>query len=167
LILGQAVAEEEDVPAGFAEHVVLAAGRPVLMIPYAGQPAALGERVLVAWNASRESTRALTDALPLLQRAAQVDVLTVNARPGRDGHGEMPGADIALYLARHGVSANVHPTHGEDIGVGEWLLSRAADLGTDLIVMGAYGHSRLREMVLGGATRTILQSMTVPVLMSH
>lgn len=147
--------------------VVLDAGRPVLVIPYTGAPAVVGQRVLVAWNASREATRALSDALPLLSQAAQVDVLTVNAQPDHAGHGEVPGADIALYLSRHGVRASVHPTYGEDITVGEWLLSRAADLGSDLIVMGAYGHSRLREMVLGGATRTVLESMTVPVLMAH
>lgn len=149
------------------ERVVLDAGRPVLILPYAGAIAPVGERVLVAWNASREATRALTDALPLLMQASQVDVLTVNAQSEPAGHGELPGADIALYLTRHGVRANVHPTYGEDIAVGEWLLSRAADLGSDLVVMGAYGHSRLREMVLGGATRTMLESMTVPVLMAH
>ena len=165
VVIGQAQADAE---AGFAvDQVVLDAGRPVLVVPYTGAPAVIGERVLVAWSATREATRALTDALPLLAQAAQVDVLTVNAEPDHAGHGEVPGADIALYLTRHGVRANVHPTYGEDITVGEWLLSRAADLASDLIVMGAYGHSRLREMVLGGATRTMLESMTVPVLMAH
>jgi nucleotide-binding universal stress UspA family protein len=168
LIIGQAGGESGDgVPRRAVEHVVLDAGRPVLIIPYTGSGATLGERVLVAWNASREATRALTDALPLLQRARSVDVVTVNAHAEREGHGELPGADVALYLARHSVRANVHPTHAGDVDVGEWLLSRAADLGTDLIVMGAYGHSRFREMVLGGTTRTMLASMTVPVLMAH
>lgn len=163
IVVGQASSKE----GGIAESLVLNAGRPVLIFPKDWEQRRVGERVLVAWNASREATRALTDALPLLSRANQVDVVTVNAEPHARGHGEEPGADIALYLARHEVRANVLPTVGQDIDVGEWLLSRAADLGSDLIVMGAYGHSRLRELVLGGATRTMLQSMTVPVLMSH
>jgi nucleotide-binding universal stress UspA family protein len=167
LIIGQPDPEQKGMAWSTSEHVVLDAGRPVLVIPYTGECSTFAKRVLVAWNASREATRALTDALPLLQTANQVDVVTVNAQPEQSGHGEQPGADIALFLARHGVRANVHPTYGEDIAVGEWLLSRAADLGSDLIVMGAYGHSRVREMVLGGATRTLLRSMTVPVLMSH
>ena len=168
LIVGQATQDTDVALAEDAvEHVVLDAGRPVLVIPYTGAYAALGRRVLVAWNASREATRALTDALPLLMQAAAVDILTVDAQPEPHGHGAQPGADIALFLARHGVRANVHMTYAADVKVGEWLLSRAADLGSDLIVMGAYGHSRVREMVLGGATRTMLESMTVPVLMAH
>lgn len=163
VVVGQGPASE----GGIAEHVVLNAGRPVLVVPRNAEPRVPGERVMVAWNARREATRALTDALPLLRQARHVDVVTVNAEPQREGHGELPGADIALYLARHGVKANVLATSAGDIDVGEWLLSRAADLGSDLIVMGAYGHSRLRELVLGGATRTVLESMTVPVLMSH
>jgi nucleotide-binding universal stress UspA family protein len=163
VVIGQTAQDE----GGVAESLVLDAGRPILLLPHSPAQSGFGQRVLVAWNASREATRALTDALPLLKQAQQVDVVTVNAQPERVGHGELPGADIALYLSRHDVRANVLPTYGEDVEVGEWLLSRASDLGSDLIVMGAYGHSRLREMVLGGATRTLLQSMTVPVLMSH
>lgn len=163
VIVGQGPASE----GGIAENLVLNAGRPVLVVPRDWERRGVGERVMVAWNARREATRALTDAIPLLQRAKQVDIVTVNAEPQREGHGELPGADIALYLARHGVKANVLATSAEDIDVGEWLLSRAADLGADTIVMGAYGHSRLRELVLGGATRTVFESMTVPVLMSH
>ncbi|RPI42642.1 MAG: universal stress protein [Betaproteobacteria bacterium] len=163
IVVGQASPKE----GGIAQSLVLNAGRPVLIVPRDYEPRRVGEHVLVAWNASREATRALTDALPILSRASQVDVLTVNAEPRREGHGELPGADIALYLTRHGVRANVLQTSGDDIDVGEWLLSRAADLASDLVVMGAYGHSRLRELVLGGATRTVLESMTVPVLMSH
>ena len=163
IVVGQVPPKE----GGIAQSLVLNAGRPVIIVPHDYEPRRVGERVLVAWNASREATRALTDALPILSRASQVDVVTVNAAPRREGHGELPGADIALYLTRHGVRANVLQTSGSDIDVGEWLLSRAADLGSDLLVMGAYGHSRLRELVLGGATRTVLESMTIPVLMSH
>jgi nucleotide-binding universal stress UspA family protein len=149
------------------ERVTLASGRPILVVPYAGRFAAVGSRVLVAWNSSREAARAVADAMPLLVGADAVTVLAIDPQSGPDGHGELPGADIALHLARHGVKAQIERTPSADVPVGEVLLSRAADLGVDLIVMGAYGHSRARELLLGGATRTILASMTVPVLMSH
>ena len=101
------------------------------------------------------------------KRAAQVDVVAFEpARSGAD-HGEEPGADIALYLARHGVKVTVSRVDAPDLDVGNQLLSRAFDLSADLIVMGAWGHSRLRELILGGVTRTLLESMTVPVLMAH
>jgi len=96
-----------------------------------------------------------------------VTVLTIDPREGPEGHGEVPGANISLHLARRGVKAEVERTASAGLPVGEVLLSRAADLGADLIVMGAYGHSRARELLLGGATRSLLRSMTVPVLMSH
>ena len=147
------------------EELVLGVGRPVLVVPRYGTFETVGERVLIAWNGSREATRAVHDAIPLLQLATKVTVLSVD--PERDSGSRVPSADIALHLARHGVAAEAASTVGLDIGVGDLLLSRAADLGVDLIVMGAYGHARVREMVLGGATRHMLQHMTVPVLMSH
>ena len=149
------------------EQVTLASGRPILVIPYAGQFETVGRRVLIGWNASREATRAVNDAMPLLMAANIVTVLTIDAREGPDAHGELPGADISLHLARHGVKAEIERTVSAGIAPGEVLLSRAADLGADLLVIGAYGHSRVRELLLGGATRSILQSMTLPVLMSH
>ncbi len=149
------------------EQVALASGRPVLIVPYAGHFETVGRRVLIAWSATRESARAVGDAMPLLVSAQLVTVLTIDPREGPDGHGELPGADIALHLARHGVKAQIERTVSAGLPVGEVLLSRAADLGADLLVMGAYGHSRAREVLLGGATRSVLRSMTVPVLMSH
>jgi nucleotide-binding universal stress UspA family protein len=149
------------------EHVTLASGRPILVVPYAGQFETVGRRVLIGWSATREATRAVNDAMPLLIEADVVTVLTIDAREGPDGHGELPGADISLHLARHGVKATVERTVSAGIPAGDVLLSRAADLGADLLVIGAYGHSRVRELLLGGATRSILQSMTLPVLMSH
>lgn len=146
------------------ERVVLASGRPVLVVPYAGRFATVGSRVLIAWNASREAARAVADAMPLLIGAEAVSVLTIDP-PNRPD--ELPGADIALHLARHGVKTEIERTVSADVPIGEVLLSRAADLGADLLVMGAYGHSRTRELLMGGATRSILGSMTVPVLMSH
>lgn len=167
-ILGQV--EPDDSAGGMRrtlEEVVLSCGRPVLIVPYIGVGAGLGKRVVVAWDSGREATRAVNDALPILERAEQVTVLTINPKTSPDGHGEEPGTDIALHLARHGVKVEVQQSRGEEIGVGDALLSRVADRGGDLLVMGAYGHSRLREVVLGGATRSILEQMTIPVLMSH
>jgi nucleotide-binding universal stress UspA family protein len=149
------------------EQVALVSGRPVLVVPYAGHFDSIGRRVLVAWNASREAARAVSDAMPLLAAAELVTVLTIDPREGPNGHGEIPGADISLHLARRGVKAETDRTVSAGLPVGEVMLSRAADLGADLIVMGAYGHSRARELLLGGATRSLLRSMTVPVLMSH
>jgi nucleotide-binding universal stress UspA family protein len=166
-IVGQGV-DVEDGPAELAfvpEELALGVGRPILVVPRYGTFPTVGERVVIAWNGSREATRAVNDALPLLERATKVTVLSID--PKDQPESRVPGADIALHLARHGVAAEVASIEGSDIGVGDALLSRVADLGADLIVMGAYGHSRLREMVLGGATRHLLQHMTVPVLMSH
>ena len=166
VVIGQTDASDDSkVPTDFPERLVLAAGRPVLILPAVGKFATIGKRILIAWNPSREATRAVTDAIPLLQRADNVHVMAVNPKAGE--HGSVPGADIGLYLARHGVRVDVKTDHGAEIDVGNELLSRAADLDADLIVMGGYGHSRLKEWVLGGATRTILESMTAPVLMSH
>lgn len=153
-------------PATLVEDLIFAAGRPLLVVPYIGAPATF-RNILVAWNASREAARAIGDALPLLTRAERVTVLAVNPMTGLDGHGEMPCADICQHLARHGVRAEAAHVRAEDIDAGNVLLSQAADRGSDLLVMGAYGHSRMRELVLGGATRTILRHMTVPVLLSH
>lgn len=162
VVLGQA--EPGDTPARrVAETVLLAAGRPVLVVPYAGRFADTGKRVLVAWNASREAARAVADAMPLLAAAEAVEVAAFT----ESGVNEIPAADIAHYLARHGVKVTAarHGAAGQEIGA--QLLSRAADRDADLIVMGGYGHTRLRELTLGGATRSILGAMTVPVLMSH
>lgn len=149
------------------QSVIFAAGRPLLLVPYVGKIKTFGTHALVAWNASREATRAVTDALPLLQRAAKVTVMVVRPREDAKAHGDVPGSDIAAYLARHGVKVEVSAEEGEGIEVGELMLSRVSDLNVDLVVMGAYSHSRLRQWILGGATRTMLESMTVPVLMSH
>lgn len=169
VVMGQVDPQVADTPAesDFPDHAILASGRPTLLVPYVGSYPSIGKHVVVAWNASRESTRAVTDALPLLQRASRVTIITGDARPGAGGHGAEPGADIALYLSRHGVRVTVSTEQTAGIDIGSMLLSRIADLGADLLVMGAYGHSRLRELVLGGATRTVLSQMTVPVLMSH
>jgi nucleotide-binding universal stress UspA family protein len=169
-VLGQANPYEHRDGAGLdavAVATVMGSGRPVLAVPFAGEFPTLGERVLVAWNASREAARAVNDALPLLREAKAVTVLAVNPKRGINGHGDVPAADIALHLARHGVHAEAAHTVATDIPDGEALLSYAADISADLIVSGAYGHSRARELVFGGVTRTLLAEMTAPVFLSH
>jgi nucleotide-binding universal stress UspA family protein len=146
---------------------LMSSGRPVLAIPFAGEFPRIGERVLVAWNASREATKAVNDALPLLKRARSVTILAINPRQGAGDRDENSSANIVLHLARHGIRAEATRTFAKDIAEGEALLSFAADVGADLIVAGGYGRSRAREMVFGGVTRTLLAEMTVPVLLSH
>ena len=168
VVIGQQNAEwPSGVRRDFERSVPLAVGRPVLVVPYAFERRPIGHQVLVAWNASREAARAVMDALPLLERASHVHVVAFQPEKSGAAHGEEPGADIALYLARHGVKVTVSRYDAPDVDIGSQLLSRAFDLSADLIVMGAWGHSRLREFVLGSVTRTLLESMTVPVLMSH
>lgn len=161
---GESASDAIDVPG----HVVLYSGRPVLIVPYAGSFKRLGEHVLVAWNGSRESARAINDAMPFLERAKTVTVLAVNPNRGGGGDlGDLPGADISLHLARHGVKAEATQLFAEDVEVGDMILSRISDIGADLVVMGGYGRSRLRELVMGGASRHLLHHMTVPVFMAH
>lgn len=149
------------------EQVVLHSARPTLVLPYIDRVASLGSQALVAWDDSRESARAVSDALPLLRLAQRVQVVHWNEAGDADDPAKRPRLDaLSQWLAWQGVSAEVrHETSSS--GVADAMLSRAADLGTDLIVMGAYGHARWAERVLGGATRGLLASMTVPVLMSH
>jgi nucleotide-binding universal stress UspA family protein len=152
------------------ETVAMTSGRPVLVVPYIGAPASVGRHVLLAWNASREATHAARDALPLLRTAQKVTVLVVDGSVrgvGREPHGQEAGADVAAWLARHDVKVEVVRDTSGDIDVGSAILSRVSDLDIDLVVMGVYGHSRLRELVLGGASRTMLGQMTVPVLIAH
>ncbi|GEP57106.1 universal stress protein [Reyranella soli] len=155
------------VPLDLPETMALSTGRPILVVPHVGAPAECGKTVMLCWNASRESARAASDALPFLQAASKVIVLSVDPRSSNYGHGAEPGADAAAWLVRHGVKVTVQRDVASDSDVGSVILSRAADHEVDLVVMGLYGHSRLRELVLGGASRTLLANMTVPVLMSH
>ncbi|WP_342116419.1 universal stress protein [Pseudoduganella sp. OTU4001] len=165
LVLGQADPEDreeggllQDLP----QYVVMHCGRPVLMVPRSGTFDRIGQRPLLAWNGSVEAAKAATAALPLLCNAEEV-TLAVFGAPHSDGE---PGADMALYLARHGVKVQIqHRPHPADAG--HAILSLAADRACDLLVMGAYGHSRFRELMLGGATRTVLATATLPVLMAH
>ncbi|MBY0321517.1 MAG: universal stress protein [Reyranella sp.] len=168
VVLGQSDPDAgDDAPTDLPEMLTLSTGRPVLVVPHIGAKAPLGKTVMLCWNASRESARAASDALPLLRGADKVIVLSIDPKTTADGHGDEPGADVATWLARHGVKVTVQRDVAADSDVGSVILSRAADHDVDLIVMGLYGHSRLREMVLGGASRTLLASMTAPVFMAH
>lgn len=164
-ILGQPSPDDGEIDVESTEDVVLSSGRAGLIVPFIGAQRTPGRRVMVAWDGGREAARAVADAMPILERAESVTVLVINASNGN--HGERPGADIALHLARHDIKVDAQQLGAKGLSVADALLSRLADEAIDLLVMGAYGHSRLREWVLGGTTRQIFREMTVPVLMSH
>jgi nucleotide-binding universal stress UspA family protein len=147
------------------EGALFESGRPVIVAPFIQKGGLKLDRVMVCWDGSRAATRAIADSLPLMRKAKQVEIVIV--ANGRAKSDEVPGADLGQHLARHGLKVDVKRITSPDIDVASTILSYAADSSTDLIVMGGYGHSRLREFVLGGVTRGILESMTVPVLMSH
>ncbi len=149
------------------EDIVIAAGRPVLVVPYAGTFETVGKRVLIAWDGTREAHRALNDALSLLADAEAVTVIYVGTTE-RDLEQHRVGLErVVAHLQRHGVNATPEETVRGGLAISDILLSRAADLAVDLIVMGGYHHSQLREALVGGVSRELLGHMTVPVLMSH
>jgi nucleotide-binding universal stress UspA family protein len=147
-------------------EVVLAAGRPALVVPYAGTFSEIGRHILVAWNGTREAARALHDAMFLIDGAEAVTVLEIDP-PGEEEDPDLRAAHVVEALKRRGVAAKAETTVSDGTPIADVILSLAADITADLVVMGAWGHSRLREYVLGGASRGILHEMTVPVLMSH
>lgn len=170
VIVGQSDPDDSQpaLRSGFPEYVVMNAGRPVLIVPYAGEFTHVGRRTLVAWDGSMEATRAVTAAIPFLQQSELVQIVVFDSKARPHAHGEQPGADIALFLSRHGIRVDVsQQSTADDIDTGNALLSYVTDFDADLLVMGGYGHSRFREVLLGGVTKTVLQSMTVPVLMAH
>jgi nucleotide-binding universal stress UspA family protein len=170
LVLGQqdpAAAWSFDVPPDFVESVLAASGRPALVVPYAGRFTTAGDRVVIAWKPTPEAARAVAAAIPILQQAARVHVVSWQGGDADDASVRGPRLDLQGYLRRHGVQAQWHRNGEEPPQLGELLLSRVSELEADLLVMGCYGHSRAREWVLGGASRTVLRSMTLPVLMAH
>jgi nucleotide-binding universal stress UspA family protein len=159
--------EMSGVERDFAEQVVMAAGRPVLVLPFKGEPNLDFTDVIVGWDGGREAACATFDALPVLKAAKRVRVLRVDPQKDPSLRGKVAGADVAETLARHGVKVETMSYPTEGLGEGQALLRCAADNGADLIVMGAYGHSRLTEFIFGGATRHILGHLDRPILMSH
>jgi nucleotide-binding universal stress UspA family protein len=146
----------------FPQYVVLHSGRPVLLVPYTGRFDNIGNRILIGWDASMAASRAISDALPLLRRAHRVQVAVFNP-PAQNA---APGAEMALYLARQGIKIEML-TRKTEQRIGTALLSLAHEVNADLLVTGGYGHARFREIMLGGVTREILETMSVPVLMAH
>ena len=151
----------------FAEYVVMEAGRPVLLVPRGKSFETIGNKVLMGWNGSKEAARACFDALPLLSADSDIDIVWVDPQKERALAGNVPGAELATTLARHDLKITAEPMPTSDTDAGRALLTHVGDVGADLLVMGAYGHSRVREFVFGGATEHVLNNMTVPVLMSH
>jgi nucleotide-binding universal stress UspA family protein len=149
------------------EAAFLETGRPALVVPYIGARDMPPRRILVAWDGGREAARAIGDALPFLCRADDVSLVVVDPAALGDRIGEEPGADMARHLARHGVKVTVRAVATGGLAVGDVLLGETADWAADLLVMGGFGHSRLRELVLGGVTRHLIEHMTVPVLLAH
>jgi nucleotide-binding universal stress UspA family protein len=164
-IVGQAKPEADGPEALIIEQALFDSGRPVLVVPYIQTAPLKADRVMLCWDGSRTAARAAADAMPFLSGAKAVEVFIVES--GKLKSDEVPGADIAAHLSRHNRNVSVTRTAAGDIDVASVILSHAADTGADMLVMGGYGHSRLREFILGGATRAILSSMTVPTLMSH
>jgi len=164
-IVGQAEPEKASPEELIAESALFEGGRPVLLVPYIQKTGLELGKVVVCWDGSRAAARAAGDALPFLARAQGIEVLIVAGERGKSD--EIPGADIGQHLARHGLKVEVKRIVASDSDVANTILSYVADVSADLIVMGGYGHSRLREFILGGVTRSMLAAMTVPTLLSH
>jgi nucleotide-binding universal stress UspA family protein len=167
VIIGQINPDTRPVSSWRPEEIVIGCGRPVLMVPYIGSYPQVGRRVLVAWDGSREAARALNDALPLIQGADSVTLVTVRTRVKDLNHNSLSMDPIVRHLARHGVDARLDEVLQLGTPIADVLLSRSVDLAADLIVAGVCRHSQLREALLGGVSRGLFHHMTLPVLMSH
>jgi nucleotide-binding universal stress UspA family protein len=170
VVVGQADPDHPLPPAArtLVEDILMTAGRPLLLVPYAGRFESVGTNALIGWTPTRESARAVHDALPLLTPSGKVTVVTVELPGSASDTRAVPAADIAEHLARHGLAVTAARTFVSDgLSAADVLLDYASDIDADLLVVGGYGHSRTREMIMGGVTRDLLQHMTLPVLMSH
>lgn len=163
-VLAQAAPDDSDRNELVIEETLFGSGRPILIVPYIQSAAMKLDRVLICWNGSKNAARAIGDAMPFLVRAGTIQIIAVHEN-GRSG--ELDGAKVAEHLARHKLRVELRPIVSPDIETANIILNEAADNGADLVVMGGYGHTRLREFVLGGVTHSMLKTMTVPVLMSH
>jgi nucleotide-binding universal stress UspA family protein len=164
-IVGQAQPEMSTMEQIIGETTLFESGRPMIMVPYIQKAPFKTGNVMICWDGSRTAARAVADAIPILGKSSRIEIVSVTNERGKED--EIEGADIGQHLARHGLKVDVHRVSRGNIDVADALLSHAADSAADLMVMGGYGHSRLREFVLGGVTRSIFQSMTLPVLLSH
>jgi len=168
LVVGQADPDDPECASrGLAHRLALESGRPMLLIPAAGFDPVIGEHVVVAWNTRREAVRAISDAMPLLESARRVTVVTINARADDAENAGIPAADIGLHLARHGIDTETKSIYGAPAATGELLLDAARSESADLVVMGAYGHARWTEVVLGGVTAHMIDHTDIPTLLAH
>ncbi|GAB4522422.1 MAG: universal stress protein [Roseibium sp.] len=167
IVLRSSAQELDSVEKNAIDGALFDSGRPVLYVPKSYQSGSMGGRIAIAWNARREAARAVTDALPFLEKATEIDILVIDGVVGDEDHGEEPGSDIALILSRHDLKVSVRNIPAADRSVAEALLDTTRELGSDMIVMGAYGHSRLRENILGGTTSEMLETSPLPLLLSR
>ncbi len=166
-IVSAPAGDEKDVRRMVFESILFGSGGPVLVVPDSWKGGEIGRKIVVAWNASRESSRAMRDALALFGDVKAVSVVTVDARPSLMGHGDVPGGDVAAHLARHNLHVDVKNADSMGRTVAGVLFDEARETGADLIVMGGYGHARLQQIVFGGATRDLSAATELPLLMSH
>jgi len=164
-VLGQAEPDTSSIDDIIAETTLFESGRPMIIVPYIQKGPLKLDRAMVCWDGSRPAARAIGDAMPLLAKAGKVEIVSIADEPGKQD--KIEGVDMGQHLARHGLKVEVERIPRGDVDVADALLSYAADSGADIMVMGGYGHSRLRQFLLGGVTRSTLRSMTVPVLMAH
>jgi nucleotide-binding universal stress UspA family protein len=164
-VVGQAQPKEGASEELLIEGTLFESGRPLVVVPFVQTRGVSLEHVLVCWDGSRPATRAIADALPLLERAKAIDIVAVSSERGKGS--ELVGTNMVRHLARHGLTVELTRIRAGDVDVPAAIRDHAAEVGADFMVMGGYGHSRLREFILGGVTRTILTSSTIPVLMSH
>lgn len=164
IIIGQTDTDDPgSADSAFVEKTLLEAGRPVLVMPYIGTNHRIGKRVIIAWDGSRPSARALNDGMPLLSQADAIEIVVIDS----DDDDHHYASEARMHLQRHDITADIKTLQSDDLSVEDALLSYASDYGAGLLIMGAYGHSRLKEMILGGTTKGVLRQMTLPVLMSH
>ena len=164
-VLGQAEPDTSSIDDIIAETTLFESGRPMIIVPYIQKGPLKLDKAMVCWDGSRPTARAIGDAMPLLAKAGKVEIVSISDEPGKQD--KIEGVDMEHHLARHGLKVEVERIPRGDVDVADALLSHAADSGADIMVMGGYGHSRLRQFLLGGVTRSTLRSMTVPVLMAH
>lgn len=159
--------EQHDTQQILLQAALFGSGRPVLVVPPGGKGGPVGRRAVVAWDAGREAARAVKDAMPLIEKAEQISVVTIDGEPSMARHSDLPGGEISTHLARHGLDVELRNVASSGRTESQVLNDEAMDVSADLIVMGAYGHSRFQEIVFGGMTREILVSAKVPILLSH
>jgi nucleotide-binding universal stress UspA family protein len=164
-VVGQARPQEGASEELLIEGALFESGRPVVVVPHVQTQGVTLDRVLVCWDGSRPATRAIADALPFLRRAKAIDIVAVSGERGKGS--ELVGTNMARHLARHGLKVELKRLSAGNVDVPAAITAHATETGADFMVMGGYGHSRLREFILGGVTRTVLTSSTIPVLMSH